>query len=323
MRQVFVHRGGPLTTVQDLGRPGYQRFGIPPSGALDEFAFRMANALVGNPDGSAALECTVGGLSLEFKDPMRIAITGGGLDPALDGGPCPMWEEIYVTAGSTLTLRRPKTGCRAYIAFQGGLAVPVVLGSRSTYVGARLGGFRGRRLEAGDVLPVYGGFGPDGGRESFRKLPYSLRPRYEPEVMIRVILGPQDSLFQPETLTAFAVSIYQVTHLADRVGYRLAGPLPCPSSGILDMLSEGTPAGSVQVTGEDSLIVALADRQTVGGYPKIATVVTADIGAFAQLKPGDSVRFRPVGIQEARRASLEMEEKYREACCSLARGNRP
>jgi len=294
---------GLLTTVQDLGRPGYQRLGIPPSGPLDRAAFVLANRLVGNADGAAGLELTLKGPRLEVRRACLVAVTGGDMGVTVNGQAAPAWTAVRVGPGDVLAFRMVGAGCRAYLAVAGGLDVPLALGSRATYLRGRLGGLEGRPLQKGDALAV----GPPaaaGDRLAGRTVPPSRRPAYPADVECRVILGPQDDRFTPEGIAAFLAGPYEVTPQADRMGYRLSGPRIAHARGH-DIVSDGIPLGGIQVPGEGQPIVLLVDRQTTGGYTKIATVIGVDIGRIGQTKPGHRVRFRRVTLDEAHAARRE------------------
>ncbi len=303
MTDLFVVDPGPLTTVQDLGRPGYQRLGIPPSGPLDQPAFVCANRLVGNPDGAAALELTLRGPRLEVRRPCLVALAGAEMAMTVNDRPVPGWTAIRLDAGDVLAFRMVTAGCRAYLAVAGGLDVPQVLGSRATYLRGRLGGVEGRALQKGDVLPL-GAPAAALERLEGRHVPPARRPGYPAEVECRVILGPQDDRFTPEGIAAFLGGPYEVTPHADRMGYRLSGP-PIAHARGHDIISDGIPLGGIQVPGEGQPIVLLVDRQTTGGYTKIATVISADIARIGQARPGQRVRFRRVGLAEAHAALRE------------------
>jgi len=297
---VAVLNPGLLTTVQDLGRVGYQRFGVPVSGAMDPRAAAIANILVGNPEGEAVLECTMMGPQLRFDEAACIAVTGGDLGPTLDGRPVPGYAALSVRGGQVLRFTGLKTGCRAFIAFAGGLDIPMVMGSRSTYQKANIGGFRGRKLEKGDALAL---------RASVSELRNmgvrSITPEFVPraEYTLHVILGPQDDAFTPEGVGTFLGGVYTVTPEFDRMGCRLDGPAIQHREGA-DIISDGIAMGAVQVPASGKPIIMLSDRQTTGGYTKIAAVMSADFRILAQLKAGDHVRFRQVSVQFAQDALL-------------------
>jgi biotin-dependent carboxylase-like uncharacterized protein len=296
---LFVVEPGLLTTVQDLGRFGYQRVGIPPSGPIDRAAFVVANRLVGNPDGAAALECTIKGPRLEVRQAAVVAVAGASMGFTVNGEEAPSWTAVRIRPGDILGFHMASAGCRAYLAVAGGIDVAAVLGSRATYLRGRLGGLGGRALHKGDALPV-GAAAPAAVREG-RTVPLALRPAYPAERECRVILGPQDDRFTPEGVRAFLEGPYEVTPQADRMGYRLKGPVIAHARGH-DIVSDGIPLGGIQVPGEGQPIVLLVDRQTTGGYTKIATVIGVDIGAIGQTRPGQRVRFRRVTLEEAHAA---------------------
>lgn len=299
MSALFVADPGLLTTVQDLGRFGHQRVGVPPSGPMDRAAFLVANRLVGNPDAAAALECTIKGPRLEVRQAAVVAVTGAPMGFTVNGQEAPSWAAVAVRPGDVLGFQMAPAGCRAYLAVAGGIDVPLALGSRATYLRGRLGGLGGRALQKGDLLPV-GSPAPGAGREG-RTVPTALRPAYPAERECRVILGPQEDRFTAEGIRAFLEGIYDVTPQADRMGYRLSGP-EIPHVRGHDIVSDGIPLGGIQVPGERQPIVLLVDRQTTGGYTKIATVIGVDIGAIGQTRPGHRIRFRQVTLAEAHAA---------------------
>ncbi len=297
---------GILTTVQDRGRYGYQRFGVPVSGAMDEFALRAANLLVGNNDDDAGLEITVAGPRVRFLADTWIAITGADLSAELDGEPLPRWQSVEVSAESILRFGGPRDGVRAYLAVAGGIDVPLVMGSRSTYVKAAIGGLSGRALVSGDTLHAL----PPAEEIEFemRRLPDGFdAPTYGDEHAIRVVLGPQHHAFSQEAILTFSSSAYIVSPESDRMGYRLQGP-EIEHEASADIVSDGSPAGAVQVPGEGVPTVLLADRGTTGGYTKIATVISVDLGRLAQAMPGQSVNFKAITVEEAQQLRRELEE---------------
>jgi antagonist of KipI len=275
------------------------------SGAVDTPALRVANVLVGNPQGAAALEVTALGPELRFVAAAVVALAGAEVDASLDGNPVPWYRSFPVRAGQVLDIRSCTRGLRAYLAVAGGIEAPVLLGSRSTCLVAGFGGFQGRALVAGDRLRV----GPPSGRLeelAGRQVPEEWRPHHGSPVMARVVLGPQADAFTEEGRRRFLESEYRVTPHADRMGYRLDGPI-IPHRSSADIISDWIPLGGVQVPGDGKPIVLLADRQTTGGYPKIATVIGPDIGRVAQLRPGDALSFRSVPVGEAQRIVQELE----------------
>lgn len=292
---ITVLNPGLLTTVQDQGRIGYQQFGVSVSGVMDPRSAALANILAGNDQGEAVLECTMMGPQLQFDKATVIAITGGDLGPTLDGKPVPGYQAVAVKAGQVLKFAGPKAGCRAFIAFAGGLDIPVTMGSRSTYMKAKIGGFNGRKLEKGDVIgfraPV----------ETLKRMEdRTLRPEFAPKPVytLRVVLGPQDDYFTDAGIATFLKETYTVTPEFDRMGCRLDGPVIAHKEGG-DIISDGIAFGAIQVPSAGTPIIMLGDRQTTGGYTKIAAVITADFRILAQLKAGDKVQFVKVPVEYA------------------------
>ena len=289
---------GLLSTVQDLGRFGYQKYGIPVCGALDSVSLRIANILVGNRDHLAGLEITAIGPTIRFSADTTIAVIGADLEPALDGIPMPAWESVSAPAGSVLSFGTPRDGLRAYLAVAGGIDIPLLMNSRSTDIKGGFGGFEGRALMPGDTLST--GYSPHSGTLLPNRLPpeISRQPTYEQQFTLRVVLGPQNDSFTEAGISTLLSSEYTVSTDTDRTGCRLDGPT-VEHSGGADIVSDGTALGSVQVPGSGTPIILLADRGTTGGYTKIATVVSADIGLLAQAMPGARIRFEDVPVEEA------------------------
>jgi biotin-dependent carboxylase-like uncharacterized protein len=286
---------GPQTTVQDLGRVGHLRYGIPPSGPLDVRAFVIANRLVGNADGAAALEATVLGPRFTVEAAGAIAVTGADAPVTVNGAAAEAWTTLPLAAGDTVRIGAARAGVRVYVAFAGGLDVPPVLGSRATYLRGRLGGLQGRSLKRDDVLRSFPVAPPP-----IRRLPESAIPPLEREPEIRVILGPQSDRFTAEGIAAFLGGAYEMLPQSDRMGARLSGPRIAHARGH-DIISDGIALGSVQVPGDGQPIVLLVDRQSTGGYTKVATVGSFDIGRIGQVKPGQRLRFLAVDVAEAHR----------------------
>ncbi len=291
--RLVVHDAGPMTTVQDLGRPGYLRVGIPDSGPLDREAFILANRVVGNPDGAAGLECTLVGPRIEFTDGRMVSLTGIDMAATLNGAEVPRWAAFKVKSGDVLKLGSAKSGVRGYVAISGGIATAPVLGSRSTYVRGSLGGLNGRALRKGDELPL----GQPGAVRT-GQVKAGRIPDYTVEPEIRVVLGPQDDRFTARGIAAFLDGPYEMLPQSDRMGARLRGPFIEHTRGH-DIISDGVALGGIQVVGEGQPIVLLVDRQSTGGYTKIATVCSFDIGRIGQMKPGQRLRFRKVTVAEA------------------------
>lgn len=294
MTVLMVQSPGPFTTVQDLGRFGYQHMGVPVSGALDLFAARVGNHLVGNNTDAAVLEITFMGPSFEVRAVADIALTGAEMGMTLNGQPVANWASHRVNPGDVLGVGMIQKGCRAYLAVTGGFDVPPVMGSRSTYASGKVGGFDGRRLHAGDHLKC----NPGKLLETPRHLPEESIPTYSPDIVLRAIQGPQENVFT-ESLDLFFSSVYEVTPDANRMGYRLGGPeLHRDPAQPLSIVSEPSMPGNVQVPADGQPIILLVE-QTVGGYAKIATVISSDIGRVAQAKPGDRIRFEQVSLERA------------------------
>lgn len=295
---------GPMTTVQDLGRFGYQAYGVPVSGVLDQFSARVANWLVGNPAGAALLEATFMGPRLEVGGEFQVALTGAEATVLLNGEQVETWKAFRVRPGDELSVRHAKTGMRVYLAITGGVDVPAVMGSRSTYVGAGLGGLEGRPIRKGDVILRK----PAPPRLEELRLPEEYRPVWSQQIRLRAVLGPQEEYFQ-EGLRVFLESEFQVSPQADRMGYRLEGPqvLKKPEAPP-SIISEPSVPGAVQIPPDGKPIVLLVE-QTVGGYAKIATVIWPDLPFLAQARPGDRVRFFQVSLPEAHKIYRETMAK--------------
>jgi antagonist of KipI len=291
---------GSFTTVQDRGRYSFIDRGVPPSGALDLFAAAIANFLVGNAAGAAVLEITMMGPVLEALGDADVALTGADMAMTINREPVTGWQSIRVKAGDVVRIRQARSGCRAYLAVRGGLDVPVVMGSRSTCVQAKIGGFEGRPLMKGDVVSHI----PSEPLAKPRKLPAEFIPAYSPDIVLRAVAGPQDEVFASGLETFFG-SVYEVTPEADRMGYRLQGPPVHHDEGYpQSIISEPTVPGNVQLPADGQPIILLVE-QTTGGYTKIATVLSTDLSKIAQAVPGNRVRFQNVSLEEAHRIYRE------------------
>ena len=294
---IIIENPGLLTTIQDEGRFGYGQFGVTPSGPMDTESFQIANLLVGNPPGESALEATVLGPSFRVTEDTIIAITGADMFPALNGMPIPMNRAISVTAGSEVKLQAAKNGSRTYIAFSGGLAVPLIMGSRATSLQCHIGGLDGRKLEKGDVLPLRPVCEVP---QNLSRRAVSHHIRRRRENIIRVLLGPQEDAFTEEGLAAFLGTPYTVSKEFDRMGCWLEGrPIQHKTDG--NIISDGIVNGAIQVPTTGQPIIMLAERQATGGYTKIATVISVDLPVIGQCCPGDILRFQAVSIEEAHR----------------------
>ena len=298
---ITILNPGLLTTVQDFGRIGYQQFGVPVSGVVDPRAMSIANILVDNPEDEAVLECTMLGPQIRFDAPNAIAIAGGDLGPTIDNQPIPNYAAIRVEAGQVLRFAGLRSGCRAYIAFAGGLDIAPVMGSRSTYMKAKIGGVEGRKLQKDDVIK-FRKPNPDLRGLNIRHISPEFVPRLE--YKIRVVLGPQDDMFTEHGIETFLSESYVVTPEFDRMGCRLDGEIIEHKGESGDIISDGIAFGAIQVPTAGKPIIMLSDRQTTGGYTKIANVISADFRILAQLKAGDRVRFAQVSVAAAQDALL-------------------
>jgi antagonist of KipI len=301
-----VLRPGLLTTVQDLGRWGHQATGVPVAGPMDPCAHRLANSLVGNPDHAATLEVTLIGPEIVVDRVVRAAVTGALFDVTVDGVSVTAGTAFTVPAGGRVRFGTRHGGARAYLAVAGGIDTPPVMGSRATHLVSRMGGLDGRPLQAGDALPV--GLGEvvrtvkGAAPAACAYVPIDGRAR------LRVLLGPQDGWFTARALDALAGGAFSVSTRSNRMAFTLEGP-PLPVARDGEPLSEPVPFGAIQVPAGGAPLLLMADRQTAGGYPKIATVITADLPVAGQLAPGDVVSFAPCSRAEARAALIARERE--------------
>ena len=298
-RHVVVVRPGLLTTVQDLGRWGHQATGVPVSGPLDPVAHRIANAAVGNPPDAAVLEVTIAGPELRFENDAVVAIAGADLRPTINGSGMPSRVAVRCAAGSTLRFGDRRAGARAYLAFDGGVAVPPVLGSRATHTLSGLGGMQGRALAAADRLPL-------GERRDAPGTVADVASSTSGGVRLRIIPGPQDAYFPDTALETLQRTRFTVGAQSNRMGYRLSGA-QVPRLAADELISGPTFAGAIQVPPSGEPILLMADRQTTGGYPQVATVITADLPAAGQLAPGDWVEFQVCSRSDALAALRQVE----------------
>ena len=298
-----IEKPGLLTTVQDLGRWGYQDRGVPVAGPMDLYSHRLANLLVENEPEAATLEATLLGPTIVFESSALFAVTGAEFSPALDGTTVPMNAVTGADAGSCLTFGARHRGARAYLAVAGGLLVTPILGSRSTHLVSRMGGVDGRPLRSGDRLEV--GTPSGSPRRRLRdRAPVLTLP--EGGARVRVLLGPHHEYFDAVTLARLTSMRYRVSAQSDRMGYRLEGP-PLMAARREELISDAMPLGGVQVSQSGQPILLMADHATTGGYPVVATVITADVGVAGQLAPGDWIEFAPCPLEEARAALRERE----------------
>ena len=319
-----VTRAGFLTSVQDLGRTGFRQFGVSTSGALDSFALRVANLLVGNDEGAAGLEITLGGLQLRFEDERIVAWCGGEFDVQIGSRALPAGHVAHLQAGDELKFGRAQIGCRCWLAISGGIDVPVVLGSRSTDLRANFGGFEGRALRDGDVLLACRRQGhppslklrrtsrPATGISSWTA-PHDWVSPASRHPNLRFVRGVDWNRFDDVTIQRFTNHDFSVSPDSDRMGVRLDGP-ELKREDETDLISEAVAPGTIQVPPSGKPILLLGDCQTIGGYPKIAHVITVDLGVAAQLRAGDRVRFSEVSLEDAHRLLMERErdlERFR------------
>lgn len=327
---ITVLEPGPLTTVQDAGRIGYAAQGYRSCGAADRYAYRLGNALLGNPETAAVLECTLCGAALRFEKEAVFALTGASSRATLNDVPVPYYAPLYAKAGSVLRMGAVTAGLRSYLAVGGGIATPPVLGSRATDVRCQIGGFAGRRLQKGDTLPT----GACDAKALWQRITARQlnRPLMEKLVcvgahpvreqgakclpLLRAVPGPQQDAFSESAIRAFTRSIYTMTPDCDRMACKLAGAKIEAVRGV-DILSDGIAAGSVQVSANGQPIVMLADHQTTGGYAKIATVISADLPALAQLRPGQEVCFGFVTPQQGVAAARRQAELLQRVAARL------
>ncbi|MBU5442976.1 biotin-dependent carboxyltransferase family protein [Paenibacillus sp. MSJ-34] len=305
---VTVLRPGLLTSIQDAGRYGYRKFGLPVGGAMDPYSLRIANLLVGNDEREAALEATLIGPALRFEQDALLAVAGGDLSPTVDGMKLPMWRPVIVKSGSVLRFGPCKSGCRAYVAVAGGFRIPEVMGSKSTYLRGGIGGFHGRALQEGDVIGLNA---PEQARSVAPAAFDSLRstawfagwnrmPHHSEHITVRAMRGDHYAHFDDDSRLRFFDRPFQVEPQSDRMGCRLSGSRLQLAEPI-EVISEAVAVGTVQAPPDGHPIVLLADSQTIGGYPRIAQIAAADLPLIAQAKPGTRIRFQEISVREAER----------------------
>src|SRR5437016_4739168 len=309
--EMIVTRGGFLSSVQDLGRIGLREFGVSVSGALDSFGLRVANLLVGNDEGAAGVEITFGGLQLHFQDERIVAWCGGEFDVRLGSKSLPAGHAARVEAGEEIKFGRPQIGCRCWVAISGGVDVPVVLGSRSTDLRAQFGGFQGRTLRDADVIPLgkWRGSSTLATVISSWTAPHDWVSPAKRNPRLRFIRGVDWARFNASTLQRLTSEAFTVSPDSDRMGVRLDSP-ELKRQDDVDLISEGVAPGTMQVPPSGKPILLLGDCQTIGVYPKIAHVITVDLGIAAQLRAGDQVRFSEVSLADACRFLLEREQQW-------------
>ena len=319
MKACRVVKPGILSMVQDLGRQGHYSEGIPDGGAFDSVAFKLGNMLLGNPLDAAGIEVLLGGICLAFAEKTWIAVTGGDLDPKINGNSIPMWQTVPVIPGQELSFSGRKNGLRAYVSFAGGLDVPLFLASRSTYLFLGKGGVEGRKLEEGDILSTF-----KFSRElPLQRIPDSIRPSYGPPWQFRVVFGLQHKLFTEESLTCFELETWSVSPETNRMAIRLQGPTlkfktpfgshPRDIGGRdpSNIPTEGNPLGAIQCPAGPELIIIGPDGPCEGGYAKLGTIISSDFHLLSQIRPGDKIRFKSVSLEEGYRALYRQNDLYK------------
>lgn len=301
---LLIEKPGILTTIQDLGRPGYRRFGINPGGAMDRQAVRLLNILVGNDENEGVLEMHFPAAQIVFESACIFAVGGADFTPKLDGRTLTAWQPTFARAGVVLKFNARTVGNRSYLAVAGGFDLERWLGSSSTNLAANIGGFGGRPLEAGDRLPITRGaaYRP----RSFSSVSASLLPRYSRFPTVRAIAGAEFALLNPDYKSQITRASFEVTNRSDRMGFRLAGP-DLHLNGPLEIVSSAVDFGTVQLLPDGQLIVLMAESQTAGGYARLAHIVSVDLPVVAQLGPGDKLRFHLIDQQHAEEVVLAAE----------------
>lgn len=307
MANLHVKKPGLLTTIQDLGRYGYQQFGVAVAGAMDQESLEIANLLVGNKRDAAVLEMNVLGGTFLFDDQRKIAITGADMSAQINGEAIPSYQTIQVYEGDELSFQAAQEGLRTYLAIQGAFDIEPVLGSFSTYTRGNMGGFDGRALEAEDQIPLGKLVEEEDASQNFYRLDPEKRPDFLKQRKVRAVLGPQADSFDEKAIQDFFSKEYEISQQADRMGYRLKGE-PIEHKDGADIISDGILFGSVQVSGDGLPTIMMADHQTTGGYAKIATVIQSDLCALAQMGPKAKIGFEEISPAQA----VENYRKWRQ-----------
>ncbi|MBT3994251.1 MAG: biotin-dependent carboxyltransferase [Chloroflexi bacterium] len=307
-RTILIVQPGPMTLVQDRGRFGFQQLGVSVSGAVDIDALDTANLLVGNDPNAACLEVMLGGLEIEFPNAIVIAVTGAESDVTIDGVPISLGVSYFVHAGARLELGMAINGLRTYIAVAGGIEIAQTLGSRSTHLASGIGGVDGRALVAGDVIDLGE---PSDAVASGLLLEDDSQTLPGSEINVRIVLGPQDDEFSGNGIASLFNSTYTVSDQSNRQGLRLDGPVIESKSGRYDIVSDAVVNGSIQVPGDGKPIILLADRQTTGGYAKIATVATVDLPRLGQAGPGTKITFSAITVEESQELLAARSERFK------------
>ncbi len=303
-RELQVIQPGPMTLIQDRGRSGYQQLGVSVSGAVDVDALDIGNRLVGNDLNAAGLEVMLGGLVVRFSEATAFALTGADTSATIDGVPVANYVSYMAHTGAELQMGMAINGLRAYLAAAGGVGTPLILESRSTHIASAIGGTEGRALVEGDVLRLGE---VNGDNISGRLLNAESQTNDGNGLDVRVVLGPQDNEFSTAGIETLLSSSYSVTDQSNRQGLRLDGPVIESKSGRYDIISDAVVNGSIQVPGDGKPIILLADRQTTGGYAKIATVATVDLPKLGQATPGTTVSFLAISVEDAQALLAERQ----------------
>jgi len=290
MAKIKIIKAGLQTTIQDNGRWGFQQYGMPVSGAMDIYSLHLANKLLGNDFNEACLEATINGPRIEFESDTYISICGANMHAQINKISVEMYKALPVKSGDILSFKGLIDGCRTYISFAGGIHVPEVMGSKSTYLRGELGGFKGRELKSGDELEI-------GGDRKFKmsEVGNIEMPEFKEYFTARIIAGPEAGYFTLKGLETFLYTEYTLSEQCDRMGYRLTGA-KIDHKSKAEIISSGIAFGTIQVPAHGEPIIMMADRQTTGGYPRIACILSEDLPYIAQLKPGDKLRFKEVKL---------------------------
>jgi antagonist of KipI len=307
-RIVQIVQPGPMTLIQDRGRLGFQKLGVSVSGAVDIDSFDLGNLLVGNDPDAACLEILLGGLEIEFLDDLIIAVTGAESDVTIDGVTIALGVSYFIHSDARLKLGMATDGLRTYIAIAGGIDIPQTLGSRSTHFASKIGGVEGRSLVAGDVLSLGE---PSTLAASGLLLEGESTSSPSDEISVRIMLGPQDDEFSDTGIESLLNSSYVVSDQSNRQGLRLEGPVIESKSGRYDIVSDAVVNGSIQVPGDGKPIILLADRQTTGGYAKIATIATVDLPKLGQAAPGTNITFTEITVEESQELLAARSERFK------------
>jgi len=304
MAKIEIISGGVQSLIQDLGRVSFQKMGMPVTGVMDNYAARCANILVDNPENAALIESALLGPEIKFLDRNLIAITGANMLAEINGVKIKNWKSYLVNSGDILKLHYAAVGMRSYIAFSGGIDVPLLMGSYSTYLKGSIGGFNGRALKSGDMLSTHGCT-----EHRIKEMYAGYIPAYSNQICLRAVPGPHTDFFSADGYELFFAQTYTVDARSDRMGIFLQGSPIDFKNETADILSSAILMGSIQVTNDATPVILMADCQTTGGYAQIATVISADLPKIAQAKAGDKISFKSISVHEAQNIYKEYEQK--------------